>query len=92
MKELVNLLFQDPTVYKGFPGGPVVKNQSNQCRRHRFNLWVGKIPWQRKWQSTPAFLPGKSHGQRSLVDSMGSQRVGHDWAYMHTYFISVPPK
>ena len=28
---------------------------------------VGKIPWRRKWQLTPEFLPGKSHGQRSLV-------------------------
>ena len=28
---------------------------------------VGKIPWRRKWQSTPIFLPGESHGQRSLV-------------------------
>ena len=26
-----------------------------------------KIPWRRKWQPTPVFLPGKSHGQRSLV-------------------------
>ena len=33
----------------------------------RFNPWVGKIPWRRKWQPTPAFLPGKSHRQRSLV-------------------------
>ena len=30
-------------------------------------LWVGKIPWSRKWQPTPVFLPEKSHGQRSLV-------------------------
>ena len=29
--------------------------------------WVGKIPWRRKWQPTPVFLPGESHGQRSLV-------------------------
>ena len=29
--------------------------------------WVGKIPWRRKWQSTPVLLPGKSHRQRSLV-------------------------
>ena len=29
--------------------------------------WVGKIRWRRKWQSTPVLLPGKSHGQRSLV-------------------------
>ena len=32
-----------------------------------FNSWVGKIPWRRKWQSTPALLPGKSHGWRSLI-------------------------
>ena len=29
--------------------------------------WVGKIPWRMKWQSTPVFLPGKSHGQGSLA-------------------------
>ena len=29
--------------------------------------WVGKIPWRRTWQPTPAFLPGESHGQTSLV-------------------------
>ena len=32
-----------------------------------FDPWVRKIPWRRKWQLTPVFLPGKSHGQRSLV-------------------------
>ena len=37
-----------------------------QCRRHKFHSWVGKIPWRRKWQPTPVFLPGKAHGQRSL--------------------------
>ena len=35
--------------------------------RHWFDLWVGKIPWSRAWQPTPVFLPGESHGQRSLV-------------------------
>ena len=29
--------------------------------------WVGKIPWRGRWQPTPVFLPGESHGQRSLV-------------------------
>jgi len=29
--------------------------------------WVKKIPWRRKWKPTPAFLPGKAHGQRSLL-------------------------
>ena len=38
-----------------------------QCRRPGFNPWVGKIPWRRKWQPTPVFLSGKSHGQRSLA-------------------------
>ena len=34
--------------------------------RYRFYPWVGKMPWRRAWQSTPVFLPGESHGQRSL--------------------------
>ena len=38
-----------------------------QCRRPRFNTWVGEISWRRKWQPAPIFLPGKSHGWRSLV-------------------------
>jgi len=32
-----------------------------------FNPWVRKISWRRKWQPTPVFLPGKSHGQWNLV-------------------------
>ena len=45
-----------------------------------FNPWVGKIPWRRKWQPTPVFLPGKVHGQRSLVgySPWGHKRVRHD--------------
>ena len=38
-----------------------------QCRRPRFNSWVRKVPWSREWQPTPVFLPGESHGQRSLA-------------------------
>ena len=46
------------------------------------SICVGKIPWRRKWQPTPVFLPGKAHGQRSLVGSSpwGHKRVGHDLA------------
>ena len=40
-----------------------------QCERPRFNPWVGKIPWSRKWQPTLIFLPREFHGHRSLVDS-----------------------
>ena len=38
-----------------------------QCGRPGFDPWVRKIPWRRKWQPTPVFLPGESHGRRSLV-------------------------
>ena len=37
-------------------------------KRHEFNLWFRKSPWGRAWQSTPIFLLGESHGQKSLVD------------------------
>ena len=48
-----------------------------QCGRAGFSPWVGKIPWRRKWQSTPVFLPGESHGRRSLV---GYSPRGHkEW-------------
>ena len=52
-----------------FPGGANGKEPC-QCRRHKgheFNPWVGKIPRRRAWQPTPVFLPGESHGQRSLA-------------------------
>ena len=51
-------------------GGNSGKEPTWQCRRHKrrgFDPWVGKIPWRRKWQPTPTLLPGKFHGQRSLV-------------------------
>ena len=40
---------------------------SLHCRRPRFYLWVGKMPWRREWVPTPVFLPGEFYGQRSLV-------------------------
>ena len=58
-----------------FPGGSDSKRVCLQCRRPGFNPWVGKIPWRRKWQPIPVFLPGKSHGQRSLV---GYSPWGHE--------------
>ena len=57
-----------------------------QCRRHRrckFNLWVGKIPWKRKWQPTPVFLPRKSEKPGGL-QPMGSQRIRLDWAQLNS--------
>ena len=43
------------------------KESTCQCRRQRFDPWVGKISQSRKWQPTPVFLPGKFHGQRGLA-------------------------
>ena len=40
---------------------------SLQFRRPGFNPWIRKISWRREWQPVPVFLPGESHGQRSLV-------------------------
>ena len=53
-------------VVLAFPGGSSGKKPTCQGRRHEFHPWVGKIPWRRKWHPTPVFLPGESHGQRSL--------------------------
>ena len=53
-----------------FPGSASGKELSYQCRRHKshgFNPWARKISWRKAWQPTPVFLPGKSHGQRSLI-------------------------
>ena len=55
---------------RGFADGASGKEPTCQCRRCKrcgFDPWVGKIPWRRTWQPTPVFLPGESHGQRSLV-------------------------
>ena len=41
--------------------------KAGDIKRFRFNPWVGKIPWRRAWQPTLVFLPGESHGQRSLA-------------------------
>ena len=58
-------------MFLGFSGDSAGKESA--CRPG-FDLWVGKIPWRRAWHCTPVFLPGESHGQRSLV---GSSPWGH---------------
>ena len=60
--------------YTGLPRWHSGKESACQCKRHRFDPWVGKSPWRRKWQPTPVFWPRKSHGQRSLV---GYSPQGH---------------
>ena len=51
-----------------------------QSGRPGFDTWVGKIPWRRKWQPTPVFLPGESHGWRSLVGYSPRGCKDSDWA------------
>ena len=51
-----------------------------QCRRHRFNHWVGKIPWRKTWQPTSVFFARRTPWteESAGLQSIGSQRVGHD--------------
>ena len=54
----------------GFPrwrSGKESTCQCRNCRRRGFDLWVGKILWNRKWQPTLVFLSEKFHGQKRLV-------------------------
>ena len=80
-----------------FPGGASGKEpacQCKRCKRLRFDPWVRKIPWKRKWQPTSLFLPGKSHGQRSLAgyspwDCKESNMTEHVCIF-HTNFGGFP--
>ena len=62
-KQLKNVYVRKHGLPKDYSG----KESSCQCGRCRFNPWVGKIPWSRKWHPTPVSLSGKFRGQRSLA-------------------------
>ena len=64
----------------GFPGGSEGKASACNAGRPRFNPWVGKIPWRRKWLPTPVILAWRAPWMEKpgRLQSMGSQRVGHD--------------
>ena len=71
---------------KGLPRWCSGKEPACQCRRHkrpRFNLWVGKIPWRRKWQPTPLFLPGKSHEATKNQTGLRGQRILDETVNVH---------
>ena len=64
----------------------LVKNRL-QCRRPGFSPWVWKIPWRMEWLATPVPLPGKSHGQRSLVGySPWSRKESDTIERLHFHF------
>ena len=68
------------------------------CRRHRrfrFNFWVGKIPWRRKWQCSLVFLPGEAYGQRGVAGYRPrgykeSDTMEHSHTIGHLYFFLYP--
>ena len=64
----------------GLPQWLSGKESTCQCRGHRLDPWVRKIPWRRKWELIPVFLPKKSHGQRNLAgySQSGHKTVGQD--------------
>ena len=56
------------------------------------HCWDWKIPWRRKWQCTPVFLPGKSHGWRGLVgySPCGLKKSDvTEWLHFHFHFIYI---
>ena len=74
-----------------FPGCTVGKNPpAKECWRHRFNLWVGKILWRRKWQTHSSVLAWEIPWteEPGSLQSLRSQRVRHDWAHTHHLFLS----
>ena len=68
--------------YQGLPRLFSCEESVCQCRKWRYCPLVGKIPCRRKWQPSPVFLPGESHGQKSLAgcSPWGHKRARHDLA------------
>ena len=85
-----NLNMGEQSVFN-FPGVASGKESTCQCRRHKsckFDPWVGKIPWSRKQQPTPVFLPGTSHGQWATVHEVTkrqTQLITH--THLHLYLV-----
>ena len=71
-------LWGQVSVIAALPGGSAGKEPICQCSRLGFDHWVGKVPWRRAWLPTPVFLPGESHGQRSLAGYTPRRRKESD--------------
>ena len=77
----------------GFPGGSDGKQSACNVGRLGLDPWVRKIRWRRAWKPTPVFLPGESHGQRSLVgyspwghkESDMTEQLTHTCVHVHTW-------
>ena len=82
----LNLTLKICVCVYGLTKYPSGKESACQCGRCEFDPCIEKIPWRRKWQSTSAFLPGKSHGKRSLAgcSPRGCKINGHNIATKHS--------
>ena len=83
--ELAKMSFELPRWHSG----KEATHQRRRPNRHRFDSWVRKIPWSRKWQPIPVCLPGKFHGQRSLavhgVAKSWTRLCAHTHTHTHTH-------
>ena len=66
-RNINNLKYAEATTLMGFPGSSAVKASAFNAGDPGSIPGLGRFPWRRKWQPIPVFLPGESHGQRSLV-------------------------
>ena len=66
------------SIYIWLTSGKEPACQYRRYMRCEFNPWVSKIPWRKKWQPAPVFLPGESHGQRSLMGYSLESRTESD--------------
>ena len=82
-----NLIPIDQSFTSPFPSGTNSKEPACECRRHemRFDPHVGKIPWRRIWQTTSVFLPGGSHGQRSIQATV--HRIAKSWTWLKQFIM-----
>ena len=80
------------SIYIGFPCG--LDSKESTCNARDLGLiLVGKIPWRRKRQPTPVFMPGEFHGQSSLVgyspwgckESDVTEQLTHTHTHTHTH-------
>ena len=74
----------------GFPGSSEVKASACNAGDPGSTPGLGRFPWRRKWQPTPVFLPGESHGRRSLVGYSPRGRKESDTTErLHFHFLSL---
>ena len=85
-------------LYRGYwasPGGASGKEPDCQCRRHEtwFHPWFGRIPRRRAWKLIPGFLPGESHGQRSLMGyNIKQHSCDGQWTFVHGFLSEGLPR